>query len=308
MKDVIYKTLGRASLCFDRIRQLLASNNKRNGKEGKFDKTGLVVDEVKALEVLWKDDELTYVKYDSFAHSFWRAQEFSLYEKYRDYLNAPLLDFGCGDGSFSSVLFKKINYGVDNDPEALAKANKFDIYEHLLQSFDSTIPLENDSIKSVISNSVLEHVVNLDRILFEISRILKKDGIFMFSAPIKKFKEDLAKYFGIKESENINLEYCHRNLLSIEEWVQHLEKHGFSIVVCRTFQPDWFTFWYRMFRLLGRRGLGLIFPWINDLVWKIFCTTIVNMVKSSLNETKNGANLFVIAKKGLSELEQHGSV
>jgi SAM-dependent methyltransferase len=297
VKDVIYKTAGRASLFFDRIRPFLVTRGMKRDKTQPFDKTGLVVNKIHPLEILWKRDEIIYAQYDSFAHSFWRAQEFSLFEKYRTYLHRPVLDFGCGDGSFASVLFKEVDYGVDNDPEALSQAIQFGIYNKLSQSHDAAIPLESDSILSVYSNSVLEHVSDLDGVLSEIFRIVKKDGIFIFTVPVIQFKYDLAKYFGNAESERINVEYHHKNLLSADDWKSLIEHHGFTIVVLKQFQPDWFTFWYRMFRLIGERGLGRIIPDIGVRIWTKYHLDIIDMIRMSVSETKKGANIFVIVRK-----------
>lgn len=292
-----YQIIGRASLILDALHTLSASNATDNHEMKDCDKTGLVVKEVCPLKCWWRDSEIVYPRYDSFAYSFWRAQEFSLFEGKRSLLRRPVLDFGCGDGSFASVLFNRIDYGVDNDAEALSLAAKFGVHETLLQSSDSAIPLGDASVWSVFSNSVLEHLADLSVMLSEINRILKEDGVFMFTVPVVQFQQDLAKYFGLRESDRINTEYCHRNLLRLEQWRALLEDHGFSIMVLDQFQPDWFTFWFRMFRFLGNRGLGRIVPGIGTKVWESHKTRLVDMVHKSVNDTESGANIFVIAKK-----------
>ena len=293
----LYQVIGRASLCLDALHNLTASNGRSNHEMKTFDKTGLVVEDVSPLELWWKDSEIVYAGYDSFAYSFWRAQELSLFEKNRSLLHHPVLDFGCGDGSFASVLFSKIDYGVDNDPEALSQAARFAVHETLLQSSQTTIPLGDCSVRSVFSNSVLEHLTDLRAMLSEINRILRKDGVFMFTVPVVQFTRDLAKYFGLRESQRINLRYCHRNLLAVEQWRGLLKDHGFSIVALNQFQPDWFTFWFWMFRLLGKRGLGRIAPGIGAKVWASYKIKLIDMVDKSINETDRGANIFVIAEK-----------
>lgn len=300
MKDISYKLIGRSSLIFDYIRPLLASERKKKCPRignAHFDKTGLVVKEATPMEILWKDFEILYVKYDSLAHSFWRAQEFSLFMKHQNLIVSPFLDFGCGDGSFASVLFKEVDCGVDNDPEGLLIAERFGIYKKLLQSSDSSIPVEDAAVQSVISNSVLEHLTDLDSMLSEIRRILMRDGTFIFTVPVLQFRYDLEKYFGRKESERINIVYYHRNLLEVEQWRVKLENHGFSVVKLIQYQPDWFTFWYRMFRLFGERGLGYFLPGFGMKVYRRYESQIIRYIKKSINETKQGANIFVIAKK-----------
>lgn len=115
--------------------------------------------------------------YNNLAHSFWRAQELSLFLKHLNIFQRPILDFGCGDGTFASLIFKEIDYGADIDNEALAVAAKYTIYKELLTINNSLIPLKSGTVSSVISNSVLEHCLDLNKILFEISRVLKKKDI-----------------------------------------------------------------------------------------------------------------------------------
>lgn len=293
MKDIIYQVIGRVSLCSKWFRPILALKQKktRQDKETQFDKTGLVVKEAHPMKILWKDSEILFIEYDSLAHSFWRAQEFSLFTAHLGLLQNPLLDFGCGDGSFASVLFKEIDYGIDYNAEALRVAKRYGIYKRLLQSSNFSIPLEKGSVQSIISNSVLEHLVDLDRIISEISRILIKGGIFMFTVPVTQFQHDFAKYFGSKESRRINNEYYHRNLLEVDRWKELLNNHGFLIITLKQYQPDWFTFWYRMFGLLKR------LPGIELKVWKHYNLQIINMVRRSVTKAEKGGNIFVITKK-----------
>lgn len=300
MTEVIYKLLGRLSLCFDWIRPFVsASDADRSPSEPTpdFDKTGLLVKEARPLKILWRDSDIIFVDYDSLSHSFWRAQELSLFAKHKEAMKEPVLDFGCGDGSFASILFKSIDYGVDHDPEALTIAAGYKIYKKLVQSTISEIPLGEASVQTVFSNSVLEHVASLDDVLSEIHRILAPGGRFVFTVPVHQFKEDLAKYFGWRESVRINREYHHWNLLDVEDWQKRLHAHGFSIDLLKPYQPDWFTFWYRMFRLAGNRGLGRFIPTLRTRIWNRFHPRLIGMVRRSIHETQNGANVFVIARK-----------
>lgn len=300
MNDAVYKLLGRLSLLFDRIRPWMAqggSGHSPSEPGEEFDKTGLLVKEARPLKVLWKDSDIIWVDYDSLSHSFWRAQELSLFAKHPDAMKEPVLDFGCGDGSFASVLFKSIDYGVDLDPEALKIAAGYRIYKKLVQSTISKIPLGEASVQTVFSNSVLEHVGSLDEALSELHRILAPGGQFVFTVPVRQFKEDLAKYFGWRESVRINREYHHWNLLDAEDWTKRLHAHGFSVDLMQPYQPDWFTFWYRMFRLVGDRGLGRFIPTIRTRIWNRFQTRLIGMIRRSIHEAQNGANIFVIARK-----------
>lgn len=264
-----------------------------------LDRTGILVDSAEPLKVVWRDREVIFPLYDtSLAHSFWRAQEFSLFMQNKATARSPILDFGCGDGSFAAALFSRIDYGSDIDEDALKIARNFNIYANLLHTGDTHISLPDGAINSVISNSVLEHVRDLDAVMRELSRVLAPHGVLMFSVPVRQFARDLRVFFGRVESEQVNADFYHRNLLEVEEWKPLLAKNGFSVVSIRHFQPDWFSFYYWMFRFLGRRGLGRLIPSIRERVWRIGGKRLVEMVRCSISETtERGGNIFVIAKK-----------
>ncbi len=273
-------------------------NKNSTFKESDLDKTGINVDNrIHALEILHNESGIIIAKYNNLDHTFWRAQEFSLFSQQNKFLSRPMLDFGCGDGSFASTIFRAIDYGVDNDLDALGIAEKWGVYNNLLQSSISKIPILESCVSTVISNSVLEHLGSLDQMLLEINRVLVKGGEFIFTVPVLKFKKDLEKYFGRKVSELINCNAYHRNLLTIEEWKSKLDACGFSIVVLKQYQPDWFTFWYRMLGLLGHRKWGKFLPKINTLIWKHLNKKIINMVKESVCSTTEGGAVFVVARK-----------
>ena len=283
----------------DWIRPLLSRDAKVENcfPKGDFDKTGILVDDARTLEILFNDGEIIFSKYQSIAHSFWRSQELSLINRYRNFLQAPVMDFGCGDGSFASVIFDRIDFGVDVDPDALRLAKKYGIYSTLLLSTNTSIPVNSSSLRSIFSNSVLEHLYDLDSILAEINRILIMGGVFIFSVPTIQFYQDLVKYFGEREANRINKEYVHRNIFSQSEWQDLLISHGFSMLEVRQYQPDWFTFAYRMFRLLGKRGLGYFLPDLYLNIWALCKTNIVAMIRNSINYTSRGGNIFVVAVK-----------
>src|SRR5690349_20805542 len=63
--------------------------------------------------------------FPNLAHSFWRAQELTLFHRHREWLAAPFLDLGCGDGVFGKLAgFPSTGVGVDYDLDSLMSAER----------------------------------------------------------------------------------------------------------------------------------------------------------------------------------------
>lgn len=93
-----------------------------------------------------------------------------------------VLDFGCGGGQLSFLLRNngaKYVIGIDLNSEALSLANRDnpekDRISFVLGS-DTTIPLPNESVDTIVCIAVLEHILNVDAILNEWHRILRPGG------------------------------------------------------------------------------------------------------------------------------------
>jgi SAM-dependent methyltransferase len=228
-----------------------------------------------------------------FGHSLWRSQELTLFARYKSRLHKPLADFGCGDGSFASMIFQRVALGIDRDEIALQRAAECRIYDAVLCCDGATLPLRRGTLASVFSNSVLEHCENLDRVLAGIYEVLRPKGIFMFSVPILSFAQDLARLFGETESHRINHRFVHRNLLPAEEWERRLKNVGFSLEQMHFYQPEWFTFLYRVLNTrLARYGArtGLQYS-------KLGLSSAAKVVERSIGSATDGGNIFVIARR-----------
>jgi SAM-dependent methyltransferase len=297
MRSLLYRAAGRASNVFDLLRRSPARDGACAATlQAGRDRTGLLLQGARRLEVLHRDDTVLYVRYDSLAHSFWRAQELSLIRMHLEALAAPVLDFGAGDGSFASSVFPRLEWAVDTDPDALAVAGGYGLYGSLVQCTNDRIPLPDGAAGSIVSNSVLEHVGDLDAVLAELARVLRPGGRIAFTVPLVRFTNHLTTWFGARAAEAANRESSHRNLFEATEWVRRVERCGFAAEVVRHYQPDWFTYWYRMLRLVGPRGLGMI-PGAQAACWRACGTRLVAMVRESITTTADGANVFILARK-----------
>jgi len=286
---LFWQLIGRLGLFF-----LIPKLKSKINSIGPYDKTGILM--TPTPEVLWQEQGILFVDYESLAHSLWRSQEFSLFARYRRYISSPVMDFGCGDGSFSSMLFEKVDLGVDVDPNALKEAESRNLYTELIPAGKLHI-LADSCLSTIICNSVLEHVENLSEILMQFNRLLKPGGHLVFTIPNNNYTKHLAKYFGKKTASLVNLESSHRNMLDPAELLSLVEKHGFRTEIKVLYQPERYTFAYIMSRFLGKRGIGMLSARLKYLVLAIFKKKIISSVLTSINGAGDGANSFLIASK-----------
>ncbi|PIP60865.1 hypothetical protein COX00_00785 [Candidatus Uhrbacteria bacterium CG22_combo_CG10-13_8_21_14_all_47_17] len=175
-----------------------------------------------------------------YSHCVWRIPEASAQaDLWR--LESPLFDLGCGDGIYMGIMQERVGrpervIGLDPLAHEIEKARKTGAYDALHVGTSSNIPLEDASVNSVFSNSVVEHIQDKEGTLKEVARILAPGGLYLFSAPTDAF---LGKSNPGKIIRMANKKFIHIWLQSFETWKQDLEKHGLEIIDFRyTLTPE----------------------------------------------------------------------
>ena len=111
-----------------------------------------------------------------------RAVEAGFYEDYE--LPSPVLDLGSGDGHFASVTFEKaLDVGTDPAWVSLQESKGQKTHRMLTQALGDYMPFESRYFSSAVSNSVLEHIPNLQNVLNETGRLLKRGAPFLLMRP-----------------------------------------------------------------------------------------------------------------------------
>lgn len=155
-------------------------------------------------------------------------------------LTEPVLDVGCGDGYFAASTFKRsIAIGIDPAFKSLKEAGQNKGYEHLINCLGNQLPFKNTHFSTVFSNSVLEHIPNVDEVLGEINRVLKNGGKFYLSVPNSNFSLNLsvARFldrFGWRKLADFyrkifNKISRHYHTDTPEKWKERLNKSGFKV-------------------------------------------------------------------------------
>ena len=151
-------------------------------------------------------------------------------------LNGKLLDVGCGTKPYENICNVDEYIGLEIDDEANRQHNYADVF------YDGkTIPFEDKSFDSILSNQVFEHVFNPNQFLKEINRVTKVGGRFLITVPFvwdeHEQPYDYARYssFGLKHI---------------------LSENGFEVVRHKK----------------SNNGIEVIFQLINDYLYKVIMT------------------------------------
>jgi SAM-dependent methyltransferase len=109
----------------------------------------------------------------------------------------PLLDLGCGDGLIGQALFgtrQRVDVGLDPWMDQLRRAADSTVYRHVDQADGHAMPYVDQRFATVFSNSVLEHIHDIEPVLREVRRVLEPGGRFIFTVPSDAFRSMLDGY------------------------------------------------------------------------------------------------------------------
>lgn len=218
-------------------------------------------------------------------HAIPRANEALVIRKIK--FLPPVLDLGCGDGKFALFTFgqKKIEVGLDQNKKEINKAKKSQVYQKVVLAEADKMPFADENFGSVISNSVIEHVVNLDQVLKEAARVLKKRGFFVLTVPTPLLSEyQFWSRFIPGYAEFKRKLWRHINYFGEKEWRRQLTKAGFKVVEVKKTNSKPAILWADLF-----------FPFL-------FLGPLENLFlflkkRRVFGFNKKGATLVVIAKK-----------
>lgn len=105
-------------------------------------------------------------------------------------LEAPILDIGCGDGHFASIAYEApLDIGIDVRHDELLEARRRgpSVYLAVVGASATVLPFPDEAFSSVVSNCAIEHIVDNDAVLSEISRVLRPGGTFATTLPSEHF-------------------------------------------------------------------------------------------------------------------------
>ena len=219
----------------------------------------------------------------------------------------PSVDLGCGDGAVANLVFdENFTYGVDNnEANDVKKSIMSGRYQKVLIESAENLSLKSHSVNFVYSNCVIEHIPNNDKVLSEVSRILRDDGLFLFTVPSHMFPEYLyltnkflsfglsffSKMYKYRRNKMLNHFHCY----SIDDWNDRLSRYSLKIINSKYYMSKrGLMLWDKMalkcflFKLFGLNNEEKIFN-------KNF--KMINEIISEKNFSNPGAGIIILCRK-----------
>ncbi|MBN1250034.1 MAG: methyltransferase domain-containing protein [Anaerolineae bacterium] len=153
----------------------------------------------------------------------------------------PVLDLGCGDGDFAEATFlSPLDVGLDPWWRPLSEAASRRGHRWLTHADGAAMPFPDAVFRTVVSNSVLEHIPQVDPVLVEVSRVLKPGGWFHFAVPGPNFRHFLSVARALDRVGLTSLAERYRRFFDKisrhhyyfepETWAEHLAAVGLAVV------------------------------------------------------------------------------
>lgn len=247
------------------------------------------------------------------AQAFWRYFEVQALRRIE--CERPILEIGCGDGRFSSLVFDDIDEAIDVNPRSVERCRKVSghLYRALRCLDVRELNFRDGGFATVYANCVLEHVPEIDSVLAGCFRGLRTGGKLIVTIPLVRMNDHMLLPWGWYTRWR-QRQLAHINLMSEKCWEELLNGIGFTDVEFRPYlSAEACKFWdaidspasigFGRYRLAP--GLGLL---TRNLLPRSARTWIVNQLASWLSkvaETKadklRPCAVVVIARKPMLE-------
>jgi len=150
-----------------------------------------------------------------------------------NYQTANVLDIGCGRG----FLLQKLRVvapqaklsGLDISPKLCEIARANVLTADIAQGDAESLPYADDSFDIVFMTEALEHMLDYDKALSEVRRVLRPNGVFIVTVP----NRDWVSYDFYDQKRNHALQPIDDHYFTVPEIRGYLEHNSFNIVKYR---------------------------------------------------------------------------
>lgn len=137
----------------------------------------------------WKEDEVLYLP------DHLNKSRFEFFNSYvPNWKGLKVLDVGCGGGLACEFLAKRganvfgIDLSFTSIKAAQEHAQKSDLLIDYKWGTAEDLPYEENTFDAVVCFDVLEHIADLEKVISEAYRVLKRNGMFLFDTINRTFK------------------------------------------------------------------------------------------------------------------------
>ena len=229
-------------------------------------------------ESLFKPNIISFIINPSY---FMRKGLYKWIQNNKKYITGKILDFWCWQKPYKKLFDYKQYVWLDIQESW---------HDHINENIDvyydwKKIPFEDECFDAILASEVFEHTFNIDIVLSELHRTLKKNGNILITIPFVIWEHEVPYDFGRYTSF----------------WIRHLlEKHGFTV---EKIEKRW-THIETIFQLTNfyifnlfwscnniiKWILSLIFIFPVNLLWTIFSAILPNKWDTYMS-------LIILAKK-----------
>src|ERR1035441_2173022 len=142
-----------------------------------------------------------------------------------------------------AIIFEHIEpinlVGLDIDPHETALARERKVYQEVVTASADRLPFADSQFDFVFSNSVLEHIQNIESVLIEVARVLRPGGRLIFTVPGVDFHRCLkGPIFGGSRDNYLretDARCFHLRYWGASQWMESLRKAGLIQVVVQEY-------------------------------------------------------------------------
>ena len=168
------------------------------------------------------------------SQAFWRYFELQALKQI-DY-ERPILEIGCGDGQFSSLVFREIDEAIDVNPRSVEKCRR--LANHLYRRVQCVnareLQFSEGGYGTIYANCVMEHIPDIEAVLVGCYRGLRPGGKLVMTVPLTEMNEHMLFpwnwYARVRQHQLV-----HVNLFTKQEWKELLLTTGFSDIEFRPY-------------------------------------------------------------------------
>jgi SAM-dependent methyltransferase len=168
------------------------------------------------------------------SQAFWRYFELQALKQIE--YERPILEIGCGDGQFSSLVFREIDEAIDVNPHAVEKCRRLanGLYRRVRCLDARKLQFSESGYGTIYANCVMEHIPEIAGVLAGCYRGLRPGGKLVMTVPLTAMNKHLLLpwnwYASVRQHQLV-----HVNLFAREEWGELLQATGFSDIEFRPY-------------------------------------------------------------------------